>query len=180
MARTTTLLEYALLGLLKQKPQSGYDLRKSFVITPMRHFSDSPGSIYPALRRLQSRGWLAAGKQRTSRKKQLFRVTPIGERVLITWLKQPVTREEVIWRPDEVMLRFAFQSGNVPGAVTRNFLKGMEREVEAYLRELRQYAKISGLANGSSTGALAFASGIDGYRAQLAWVRAASKKFREK
>jgi len=49
------LLGYALLGLLHQKERSGYDLRKVFTHTPVKHFSDSPGAIYPALRRLERR-----------------------------------------------------------------------------------------------------------------------------
>jgi DNA-binding PadR family transcriptional regulator len=52
---SASTLEFALTGLLRQKPQSGYDLRKTFTDTAMRHYSDSPGSIYPAMRRLQAR-----------------------------------------------------------------------------------------------------------------------------
>src|SRR5258708_31023457 len=50
-ASTESLLGFAILGMLHARPQSGYDLRKAFVATPMRLFSDSPGAIYPALRR---------------------------------------------------------------------------------------------------------------------------------
>ena len=53
--RTPTALEYALLGLLHQQPQSGYDLRKVFETTALGNYSGSPGAIYPALRRLESR-----------------------------------------------------------------------------------------------------------------------------
>ena len=49
-------LGYALLGLLQGKPSSGYDLRKIFSSTSMRTYSDSPGSIYPALLRLEKQG----------------------------------------------------------------------------------------------------------------------------
>ena len=172
-------LEYALLGLLKQKPQSGYDLRKSFSTTPMRHFSDSPGSIYPALRRLRSRQWLAATAENKGRKRQLFRLTQAGECALLAWLQQSVTREEVIWQMGELMLRFAFQGGNVSRLVTRRFLQQLETELAAYIRELREFAKQSGLAKSSHTGALAFASGIEGYEAQLEWTKRARKKVME-
>jgi len=50
------LLGYALLGLIHQKPSSGYDLRKTFAETAMGNYSDSPGAIYPALERLESQG----------------------------------------------------------------------------------------------------------------------------
>jgi len=62
MKRTNGLstLESFLLGILDQNPCSGYDLRKQFISSPFQHFSDSPGSIYPALRRLTKWAWIEA------------------------------------------------------------------------------------------------------------------------
>jgi len=172
-------LEFALIGLLKSKPQSGYDLRKSFTTTPMRHFSDSPGSIYPALRRLLKRKYLTATDGGSPRKRQVFRVTKAGERAFVAWLQQPVTREDVIWRIGELLIRFAFHDGNVPRQVTFDFLDQLQSAISSYASELREYAAQSGLAESSSTGALAFAAGVDGYEAQSAWIRRARKKFME-
>jgi DNA-binding PadR family transcriptional regulator len=41
--KTASPLEFALIGLLRHRAQSGYDLRKTFIDTAMRHYSDSPG-----------------------------------------------------------------------------------------------------------------------------------------
>jgi DNA-binding PadR family transcriptional regulator len=46
-------LGYALMGLPQGKPWPGYELRKIFSSTAMRTYSDSPGAIHPALRRLE-------------------------------------------------------------------------------------------------------------------------------
>ncbi len=51
-------LSLAVLGLIVQRPRSGYDLRKVFSTTPMGHFSSSPGAIYPALIRIEKNGWV--------------------------------------------------------------------------------------------------------------------------
>ncbi len=172
-------LEYAIIGLLKPQPQSGYDLRKIFATTPMRHFSDSPGSIYPALRRLQARGWLAEARQAGSaRGRQVFRVTRAGEQALFEWLQQPVAREDVIWRMDELLLRLAFLDGNVERRVTAKFLEELERALDAYTRELNEYA-VHYPQNLSGTGALAFANGVKQYEAHLAWARRAQKEIAE-
>ena len=56
MHENDSLLGFALLGLLEERPRSGYDLRKVFAQTAMGTFSDSPGAIYPALGRLEKRG----------------------------------------------------------------------------------------------------------------------------
>jgi DNA-binding PadR family transcriptional regulator len=162
--KNSSSLEYALLGLLRQKAQSGYDLRKLFATTPLRHFSDSPGSIYPALRRMQGRKWLSASAaDGGARKRQLFRVTAAGERALVEWLSRPITRDDVIWRLNDIVLRFAFLDGNVPRKVTA--------------RELREYAANFSSEMKSTTGAMAFNNGLEGYEAQLAWARRIQKEL---
>jgi DNA-binding PadR family transcriptional regulator len=177
---SSSSLEYALLGLLRQKPQSGYDLRKIFAITPMRHFSDSPGSIYPALRRMKARRWVSASAENGgARKRQEFAVTQAGTRALVHWLRQPVTREDVIWRLEQLMLRFAFLDGNVERSVDLTFLDELERELAAYIRELREHDKMFALDMRSSTGYLAFKGGIESYQARLLWARQVRKQLKE-
>jgi DNA-binding PadR family transcriptional regulator len=176
--KNSSSLEYALLGLLRQKAQSGYDLRKLFATTPLRHFSDSPGSIYPALRRMQGRKWLSASAaDGGARKRQLFRVTAAGERALVEWLSRPITRDDVIWRLNDIVLRFAFLDGNVPRKVTATFLWQFECALESYTRELREYAANFSSEMKSTTGAMAFNNGLEGYEAQLAWARRIQKEL---
>ena len=169
-------LEYALLGLLQQQAQSGYDLRKIFANTPMRHFSDSPGSIYPALRRLEERGWISAkGESDGARKRQAYRITAAGKRALVDWLSQHITRDDIVHRQEELMLRFAFLDGNVEREVTLRFMDQMVEVLEAYVEELRDYYKNFGPAIVKDTGRLAFESGIHSYEASLTWARSARK-----
>jgi DNA-binding PadR family transcriptional regulator len=171
-------LEFALLGMLALKPQSGYDLRKLFADTPMRHFSDSPGSIYPALGRLENRKWVTAVREKNSaRRRQEFQVTPAGKRALVEWLEEPFTRDDVIWEMDSLLLRFAFFDDNLMRRRASSFLARLEGELEAYIGELESYAAASGLLNSVSTGALAFSNGLEAYRAHLSWTRRARKKL---
>jgi hypothetical protein len=46
--------------------------------------------------------------------------------------------------------------------------------------ELERYATDSDLLDKASTGSLAFANGLENYRAQLAWTRRARKRLTEK
>ena len=177
---SSSSLEYALLGLLRQKSQSGYDLRKTFATTPMRHFSDSPGSIYPALRRMKARRWVtASAEDGSARKRQELAITDAGTRALVHWLRLPLTREDVIWRLEQLMLRFAFLDGNVERPVTLRFLKELERELATYVRELREHDKMFGPEMRSTTGYLAFKGGIESYQARLLWARQVRKQFEE-
>jgi DNA-binding PadR family transcriptional regulator len=173
-------LEFALIGLLRQNPQSGYDLRKAFANTAMRHYSDSPGSIYPALRRLQSRGWITADPKPLDRRgRQVFHLAPTGAVVLLAWLSQPVTRDDVVWRLPELMLRFAFMDGNVPRSTTVLFLDQFEMELGSYVRELRSDFERSGSLMPLNTGLLAFQYGIEAMESQLSWARQARLRLVE-
>jgi DNA-binding PadR family transcriptional regulator len=173
--KSKSILEYALTGSLSRKPQSGYDLRKTFTTTGMRHYSDSPGSIYPALKRLEARGWIEAVPERTEqddpRKRQLFALSETGKDALVAWLNQPVTHDDVILRVSELMLRFAFMDGNVPRAVTVQFLAEFEREMAVYAAESRGKLEEMRSKFPVHTGILAYQAGIEGMELHVSWAR---------
>src|SRR5258708_32739992 len=106
---SNSTLAFALLGLIWQEPRSGYDLRKFFSSTPMISFSDSPGAIYPALRRMEQRGLVRGHieKERKSRRRKVFQLTALGRAEFKRWQAQPVTRTDGIRNLDGLMLRFA-------------------------------------------------------------------------
>lgn len=176
--RTLSRLEGALLGLLHDLPRSGYALRKVFQDTPMLHFSDSPGSIYPALRRLEARGAIrgtveAAG---TLRPRQVFSLTEAGTAALRAWLATPITRDTVIHGFEDAMLRFAFLDRVLGAPATVRFLEALARELAAHVRGLdRFHAEQSHRL--PLTAALALESGIASYRTHLAWARRAATQF---
>jgi DNA-binding PadR family transcriptional regulator len=178
----STTLEFALLGLVRQKPQSGYDLRKTFATTAMRHYSDSPGSIYPALKRLEARGWIEAVPRRDDednhpRRRQVFTLTTPGKEALVEWISRHITRDDVVFRLDELMLRFAFMDTNVPRAIPCQFLLEFEREFAPYVDELRAQLAAMSSKFPLHTGVLAFESGIEKMEAQLSWARRSRERL---
>lgn len=175
---TLSLLEGALLGLLHAQPQSGYQLRKAFQETPLAHFSDSPGSIYPALARLRARGRIRGTVERagTLRPRERFALTRDGELTLQTWLSEPVTRETVRHGTDEAMLRFAFLEGALGRRATTGFLRDLARELADYLEWLRAWHKARARAQ-TLTGRLALESGIASVDAQLRWAHRAARRM---
>jgi DNA-binding PadR family transcriptional regulator len=181
MSRTVSLLDHALLGLLRQEPASGYDLRKIFASTPMASFSDSPGAIYPALRRLEEGGLIRGRVEESAglRRRKLFRLSAEGKAELERWLAQPLARDDVVSGMEELILRFAFMEGAMGKSAVVRFLKGFEREVSAHLPTLRVFLKAH--RAGMPTSAwLAVEFGIRSYEAQLEWCRHAIGAYREK
>jgi DNA-binding PadR family transcriptional regulator len=105
-----TNLDHALLGLLFAEPRSGYGLRRVLQTTPLGAYSDSPGSIYPALRKLEAAGYLTGGAAEDGRGRRTLEPTARGKRALIAWLDLPITAELMMRDSAGVSLRLAFVS----------------------------------------------------------------------
>jgi DNA-binding PadR family transcriptional regulator len=171
-------LGFALLALLHRAPQSGYDLRKTFASTPLGLFSDSPGAIYPALRRLRRKGWIRAAAEEgpRSRGRQAFGLTSLGRRALVTWLETPPTAAEVERDMDGLALRLAFTSQVLPPAAVARFLKAWRRAVEAHVENLETFLAAQGGIL-TLSGRLAFESGLEGLRAHTRWAAGALRRL---
>jgi DNA-binding PadR family transcriptional regulator len=171
--KNDSLLGYALLGLIHEQPQSGYDLRKIFASTAWGTFSDSPGAIYPALRRLET-GGLALGTVEESsslRRRRVYSITPEGLAAFKAWLMQPVIYDDVIRRIPDLMVRFAFMDQTVGEERTAEFLREFAGEMAAYIPSLQRYLE-SHASEMPLSGRLALECGIEEYESRLRWARA--------
>jgi DNA-binding PadR family transcriptional regulator len=171
-------LSLAILGLISQRPLTGYDLRKVFLTTPMGHFSSSPGAIYPALKRLENAGWVRGrtGEGKTRRERVVYEITARGLRTLREHLCRPVARDDVLWHMDDLMLRFAFMDGIVDRETTVRFLRDFASLMEAHVADLRRY--LDGVRNiMPPCGRLALENGIQSYEMNGAWARRAAEEF---
>jgi DNA-binding PadR family transcriptional regulator len=178
MRPRVSLLGYALLGLLHQKPSSGYALRRIFATTPMGTFSDSPGAIYPALRRLERQGMVRGRVEPSAglRRKQTFRLTPRGIAALEEWLERPLTRANVMRGMEDVMLRLAFMDQVLAPEASIRFLQSLAREIAAYLPTLHAYLN-ENRRQMPLSGRLALLSGIRVYEDRSRWVVDALKAY---
>jgi DNA-binding PadR family transcriptional regulator len=173
-------LSLAILGLVCRQPMSGYDLRKLFATTPLGHFSTSPGAIYPALRRLQREGLVKGTVERkqTLRPRQVFALTKRGAEALAQELRRPVTRDDVIWHLDKIMLRFAFGGYVVGREQTLVLLKQFIAQTEEYLAWLREQVKLIPDQR-PSYGRMALGHGLEMYQANARWARDVIRQLEE-
>ncbi len=182
MASETTsvsLLGHALLALVHQQPMSGYDLRKLFAESHLQHFSSSPGSIYPALKRLEENRLISGVTEQTDtlRPRKVYSITPDGTRMLRRWLEADVTREDVVNNTKELTLRFAFMGHLLDDEATVRFLDGVIGELAPYVDELDEFVR-RGTSDLPLHGQLAVESGVESYRSFLQWARKARRRFR--
>jgi DNA-binding PadR family transcriptional regulator len=178
---TISNLGCALLGLLQQNPCSGYDLRKIFSTTAMTSYSDSPGAIYPALKRLQQQGLIRGSVESGSgmRRRQVFRLTARGTAELKKWIARPLARADVIRGLHEVMLRFAFSEQVAGPSASVRLLRSLETELTSYIPDLHEQLS-AGKATMLMSGRLALESGIKSYECLLQWTRDALRTYEHK
>jgi len=171
-------LGFVLLGLLQQKASSGYDLRKALSSTAMKTYSDSPGAIYPALRRLEKHGLIrgSAENRAGSRRRRVFRMTRKGLAALKKWIALPVTQEDLVRGQQEIMLRFALSEPTAGPAAALALLRSLQNVLKAYIPVLQDQLN-STRSILPTSGRLAFEYGIQGYKALLEWSRFAAASY---
>ena len=103
---------WAVLGLLDQRPRSGYDIKRAIDRTIRHIWAGSYGQIYPELRRLEEAGWIT-GKDdaRGARSRRVYSVTALGHGKLLDWLRGTQYRIEL---RDESLLRLFFADALPP------------------------------------------------------------------
>src|ERR1019366_5274328 len=147
------VLGYALMGLLHQKPQSGYELRKVFATTPIGSFSENP------------------------RQRNGSSLTPAGLARVKRWLALPVTSQEVASANDRLWLRCAFVQQVLGIDETLRFLREAEREMTTRLAGLREYRRQFMSSVEFSSGRLAFECGLAGVAVSLRGIRRAIQQI---
>lgn len=182
--KTPTNLEFALLGLIHQAPQSGYDLRKIFEETALGSYSSSPGAIYPAIKRLETKGLIEGEIDSTKslRPKKVYAPTEAGRKLFRKWLVQEITVDDVKRRQDELLLRFAFYSILDDPHTSLSFLKSLSEGADANLKDLLEQRTIFAKNNeiphvAAFYGRMSLDFGIEQTRALRRWARKSMKKF---
>jgi DNA-binding PadR family transcriptional regulator len=179
-AKGISVLGYAMLGLIQQKPSSGYDLRKIFAETAMGNYSSSPGAIYPALERLEAGGLICSEIHETSglRRRRVFCLSSTGDSELKKWLLRPLARSDVMRGADEPMLRFAFIEHVLGVEAAIGFLQGFQAEILAYLPGLRLFLQ-DNATRMTLSARLALESGIRSYECLEQWSQYAIQTYRQ-
>jgi DNA-binding PadR family transcriptional regulator len=76
----------AILGFLRSRPRSGYEIKRAVEISTQFFWGASFGQIYPELRRLAEAGLVEIESQ-GARRRKAYRLTPAGQDALDEWLQ---------------------------------------------------------------------------------------------
>ena len=126
-------LEHAILGFLKDRPRTGYDLKTVFDMTVSHFWPADQSQIYRTLARLAENGWIKTEvvKQDQRLDRKIYHITPEGSEQLLRWLSTPVPAKTVRL-PKMIQIFFA---GFLP---EDEKLECFERFVEYYRRSIAE------------------------------------------
>ncbi|MFT4081374.1 MAG: PadR family transcriptional regulator [Nocardioides sp.] len=167
---------YAMLGFLAFGEASGYDLRRVAADTVANFWAAADSQIYPALTQLEAAGLVTSTDQPGSRGRQVYRITPEGERALDDWLRQPA-RAPAFRHPAMIRLFFGWR---LPAAdlrllidrrrdQLREQLSGIERQRADANGMLAALPEGSDVARKAAFGALIIDGGVEITAAELRW-----------
>lgn len=95
-------LDLLILKTLERHEFHGYDIAERILAASDEVLQVEEGALYPALHRMQVRGWLAArwGASEKNRRAKFYRLTPAGRRQLAesraTWERVSVAMGKVL------------------------------------------------------------------------------------
>ncbi|MCH0564412.1 PadR family transcriptional regulator [Streptomyces sp. MUM 2J] len=142
MSRRSGILEFAVLGLLRESPMHGYELRKRLNTSLGVFRAFSYGTLYPCLKTLVANGWLIEEQGTTAetgtalagrRAKIVYRLTAEGKEHFEELLSQtgPDAYED-----EHFAARFAF-FGQTSRDVRMRVLEGRRSRLEERLEKMR-------------------------------------------
>ena len=79
-------LDLLILRILRLAPMHGYGISQRLEQMSEGVFRVNPGSLFPALHKLEQKGWIAGewGRSDNNRRAKFYRLTPAGRRRLET------------------------------------------------------------------------------------------------
>lgn len=84
------MLEHIILGFLMESNMTGYEIKQMMMVSTSNFIDASFGSIYPALKRLESGGSISFTENVMGGKyKKLYSITEKGKEELLKWLREP-------------------------------------------------------------------------------------------
>jgi DNA-binding PadR family transcriptional regulator len=140
MRRRQQLLDFAVLGLLHEAPMHGYELRKRLNAALGAFRALSYGTLYPCLRALLERGWIAAAPPAAPspaaagrRARVVYELTADGKERFQELLRQS---GPTAWEDDSFDVHFAFFA-RTEAEVRLRILEGRRSRLEERLANIR-------------------------------------------
>jgi DNA-binding PadR family transcriptional regulator len=129
-------LKYGVLGLLKEEPLHGYEVKNRFESMLGGTWEVNIGQIYTTLQRLERDGLVRPVGSRGDRGKQQYKLSPEGQTALDQWLALPDSGPQQLHEDIYVKLLLATRIAN------GDLQPMLARQKRAYLQRLRDLNRL--------------------------------------
>jgi DNA-binding PadR family transcriptional regulator len=134
------MVDYLVLGLLMYQPLTMYDIKKVMEKSTNHFFSASFGSLHPALKKLDEKGWVRFTQTlEQGRGKKTYAITEEGQAAFLEWL-QNNTITDIVREPSLLKMFFL---GHLPQQARAPVLESYLVEVEKNLLALKGILMVS-------------------------------------
>jgi PadR family transcriptional regulator, regulatory protein AphA len=132
---------YVILGMVREEPRSGYEIKAMVDGTTRFFWAASYGQIYPELKRLAEAGLVIGSDAPTGgRRRTVYEITADGEEELKAWLRRPPETYEM---REEGLLKLFFAGALEPEEAV-GILRSMRAHrlaANAHLRQMKPMAQ---------------------------------------
>jgi PadR family transcriptional regulator, regulatory protein AphA len=152
---------YVILGMVREEPRSGYEIKAMVDGTTRFFWAASYGQIYPELRRLAEAGLVVGSDAPTGgRRRTVYEITADGEEELKVWLRRPPETYEM---REEGLLKLFFAGALEPGEAVE-ILRSMRAHrlaANAQLRQMKPHAEAKAAEDGDYHPLLVLEGGLE-------------------
>jgi PadR family transcriptional regulator, regulatory protein AphA len=152
---------YVILGMVREQPRSGYEIKAMVDGTTRFFWAASYGQIYPELKRLAEAGLVVGADAPTGgRRRTVYEITADGEEELKAWLRRPPETYEM---RDEGLLKLFFAAALEPteAAGILGSMRAHRLAANAHLRQMKPLAEAKAAADGDSFPLLVLEGGLE-------------------
>lgn len=170
-------IRYLILGLLTQKPMTGYDVKTS--LEDLKWLVDVPsyGSLYPALHNLLEEGMVSRTivpkEGKPSRK--VYSITQTGTDTLQSWLEQPIEADTS--QKGFVMRLLLASNFSREGLIA--YLQQRHHQTTAHRTALERYIEIDTPGANTAIDQLVVDYGLAVARTEILWLEGALARLLE-
>lgn len=167
-------LEYAILGLLRRKEMSGYQLKKEFENNLFEFYRAEHSQIYPELKKLNQKNFvtfkiLISGNVL---EKKVYQITDEGAIYFDNWLKEE--QEKYIVPKDDFKLKLYFSdliSNDERIKLIKNQINLHLDKLKLYKNELKKFSVIPPIENYELSDYLVLYGGIKRKEMMCDWLK---------
>ncbi|MFA6990447.1 MAG: PadR family transcriptional regulator [Candidatus Babeliales bacterium] len=170
---------YAILGMLLEKSQSGYDIKRMMAQSTTHFWQESDASIYPMLKTLEDEKKVKSRSEFIGkRERRIFEITASGKKEFTTWMALPT---ESGTTRNELLLKLFFGANTTKEEIIKHLNTELAKcqEIKKQFKELENniLSNVSNSYPHKIYWEMALGNGVLSIETELKWLKKCIQKL---